>query len=251
MRRAPARSRKSAAWCSLRRFASGSRNLVGAFSPPSLYSLRGGLIKPQTKGQGMRIVDQAPIVEVTSAHAGSVLEIFSQKCLAFGRSLTEHGSAIIKRPNRPDFPIAKSASKAAGMANTPDYFLVPLSESDGHVFAYMLNGYPVGVISCAGNNEGYEHIEALACNPGLSGCGAALIERAADLSVDHGRYGRLSIESMTGEVEAVYESYGFVEEFVGVADMVLDPASSPNWHLIPTPTGPRYRMNPKLSYIGD
>ncbi len=224
---------------------------MGAFSPPSLYSSRCGLIKPQTKGQGMKIVDKAPIIKITANTIRWDRSEFAAKCIAFGESLKVHGSAVITRPNRPDFPIEKSARKAVEII-----YEAPLYDSfepPTHLFAYMLNGFPVGMMVCSGDEEGYEYIDAIACNPGLSGCGAALIERATDLSLDSGRWGKVCLTPLNSTVARIYESYGFKQRNLDAEDkkMVLDPASSPMWSFVSTPYGPSYRINPKLSYIGD
>ncbi len=203
----------------------------------------------------MRIVAEAPIVEVTHANATAQLEVFANRCQAFGLSLAEHGSEVIHRPNRPDFPIAASAHNAAGMAEEDEegecLLFDGLGAPDHHLFAYMLGSAPVGMMLCGGDLESYEHLEALACNPGLSGCGGALIERAVELSMDNGRGGRVALYGHSEELKQIYLSYGFVLKDVGTANLVIDPTSSSRWHLISTPAGLRYRLIPKLQYIGD
>lgn len=199
----------------------------------------------------MRIVDEAPIVELTASDADSVLHLFSEKCLAFGQSLTDHGSNIIQRPNKSEFPIATSANKAAAMATNTEFFSLKVDGSKDRLFCYVLNGFPVGVAQSVGDELGFENLDALACNPGLNGCGGALIERIVDLSAENGREGKVCLYANSRELQLIYSSYGFLKQYHGKVNMTLVPAISPKWNLLPTPSGMRYRLNPKLSYIGD
>jgi len=199
----------------------------------------------------MKIVDEAPIQEIKASDAPFVLREFALKSEIFGDSLEEHGSGVISRPDKPDFHITKSAKKAASMATVSESFLIASRQSDDHLFAYMLNGWAVGVIACIGDNEGYQHVEAMACNPGLSACGGALIERAVQLSMENGRDGKLSIFPTSSAVGKIYRSYGFIDSEVSVVEMTLDPATSLKWQLLSSPSGLRYRLIPPLSYIGD
>lgn len=198
----------------------------------------------------MKLVEEPPIRKLTAAEAPMLVRNFRFSCQLFADSLEEHGSEVVTRQGKPDFPIASSARTAANMAGM-GFFRLRGSRPEIHVFAYMLGGDAAGLIKCAGEDNGCEFVDSIACNPGLSGCSAALLERAVQLSIDNGRGGKLSLLPVSSEVDRIYRSYGFIEKEPGSAKLCLDPATSPQWQLISTRSRLRYRMLPPLSYIGD
>lgn len=205
----------------------------------------------------MKVVNVPPIVEMSVADDTTMLDLFARKTLEFGESLTAHNSGVLRRPGKSNFDVYGSARKAAEMVTQELRFQRNLG-SDDRLFCYMLGGVPVGVMKCEGNNRGYELVGALACNPGLSGCGGALLEHAVALSMATGNEGRLSLAMSNYRLLDVYEAYGFVEidDYLPYSDMTLKPDSSPKWQLVPVenPFLPQikmgYRLLPPLSYFG-
>ena len=89
--------------------------------------------------------------------------------------------------------------------------------SGGRYFTYQINGRAVGVLELNGNN-----VELLVAHPGVSGCGAAMIECA--LANASGDPPTLSLEPAPAAVSA-YKSLGFKgSQF----EMALTP-SEPKW----------------------
>jgi len=137
----------------------------------------------------MKLVSRPPIVEVAIEDGNNCLSLFVEKMLSFGESLRTHHTNILKRPGKPDFDMYKSVREAASMVD--DGMFYRSTRSSDRMFCYMLGEFPVGAMLCADYDANHDMIVALACNPGLSGCGGALLEHAVALSDSKRRHGRL------------------------------------------------------------
>ena len=112
----------------------------------------------------MKIVDVPPIVEVSVADEKNVLATFAKRTLAFGESLKANKSDVLRRSGKPKFNMYQSARAAADMVPSTTKRFDRSAGSTDRLFCYVLGGLPVGVIMCEGDNRGYEHVAAVACN---------------------------------------------------------------------------------------
>jgi hypothetical protein len=101
--------------------------------------------------------------------------------------------------------------------------------TDESVWIYEFGGQPVGAM-VVDNGNGFIHIEFLVTHPGSADCGAALIQKAVELSCAANFGGKVRLAANGPTSEEFYAHLGFVNIQNGGSDtMELNPANSDKW----------------------